>query len=542
MEKKDIIGWAGTAIFAVAVDRFWTSIFGSTPAWLALCVLGLITIGLVIWVTITLRDAIPNLLAALKDKTKDWKKPATQVGGAIAVSLVVLLWPARVGWQMTHAWRAWGRLSFPSVAVTADPSRITTTETTQLAVSLGDKPASDVSCAWKIDKELRNPDCKIPYRPPAGYSGNAMIEVTVTHDGWELGRARYQLAVAYQGVMEISPRVSRGFVDDTLHWTVTLDSRTVPQQDSCQWTIGQEVLSSAVPCSAEHAIKESELGGSHTVKVAVIDPKGTTIASGEAQYSVSPIPAVYFEYVVEASGRTSKPASANHTLPQAITDTMITNLQSIVSGNVGIELVGDASGESAQPPVAPCRNFHELWPLQPLDPDRSGLIKALQSIETGHSDTVPLNEAVKRGFLALAPNASSSADAVLVILAVGPDTCPGGGNLEKILNDLRMANPTLHVRSLLYDYRLLTLTVAVAFTETDREEWRERTSLFRLGDAPTVVLLANNEEQLRDIQTAIVGLSASRHSDRLGACERLISIASSPDKQKLQNYCRVHIR
>lgn len=126
--------------------------------------------------------------------------------------------------------------------------------------------------------------------------------------------------------------------------------------------------------------------------------------------------------------------------------------------------------------------------------------RALQSIETGHSDTVPLNEALKRGFLALAPNASSSADAVLVILAVGPDTCPGGGNLEKILNDLRMANPTLHVRS-----PALRLSPFDPFRRrcVHRDGPRRVAGTgklvpFRLGDAPTVVLLANNEEQLRD--------------------------------------------
>jgi hypothetical protein len=530
-KPADVILWIVTLVGAL--------IAGLGPAYTTWAPPGLIVLLFWLCVVIMSVGAIWYLVHWSRTTTK-LSVQRSRLIGAIILLAVAFLFILPVAWSTTHAWLAIGTLALPRVEIVAQRAAIRTTETANLSGSVDGKEAQGYNCDWTVAGERRKPECRISYRPAPGTRGEVPITVRViTADGWEIGSASFKIHVSYQGQVEVSPQRVSAFIGDDLQWTAKLDQHPVSGDQKCQWVLDDRVVIPSDPtCTAAYQAGDRDVG-SHRIKVAVTDINGETIAGGETQFTVRSADPVYFEYAIDASARMSRPG---HAILQSVIRNLVDELDRIVSGSVGLQLAGDDQGSKTK---AACDNARELWPLQPINPVRGSVRSALQSVHPGNTDSVPLNNAVQAAFFALGRGGGVDANRILAIFTAGPDTCRDK-RIAELLKELEAANPTIHIQPQIYDYRLLTLTVAIAFTEEQKRRWQAQDAeRFSIDDGATVVLLARSTDDLQTIQAALSRFTAARHRDRVKACNSLFTFgkqrgafASEADQRALSRYCQ----
>ncbi|MDQ0471874.1 hypothetical protein [Labrys wisconsinensis] len=525
VDAKDVIGWA-VSIASTVVGIILPAYMAWAPPWLVDVYLWLTSLAVLIWGGWNLR--------------RWWSAPpprsmlSWRFGGIVAALAAIVFVVLPVAWSTTHATMANGTLAMPKVKILAKPGTIRTTETTQLAVALDDKPADGATCAWTVDARPSSPDCKLPYRPEAGARGPVPVTVQVTNaDGWDLGTASLTLLVTYEGVAEISPLDATGFVGDEARWSAALDGHAIGADQTCRWQIDDGDVIPSVLCQAAYTAQDKDVGA-HRINVTVSDSAGKVIARSATNFTVKAADPVYSEYVIDASARMARKTGSD-TLLQRVVANLSSSLDDMASGYVGVAVASDAAGAAA----APCDNARELWRMQPLIPLREALRTALGGLTTGSSQDVPLAKAIKIAFFTLAASGPADADRILTVFTAGADTCRRDrADIGTILSELEAANPGVRLTSLLSDYRALALTVGIAFTEEDRRQWRAQSDLFRLDEAATVVLTAGSEADLRLIQDALARFSAPRRKDRTAACLSLIRLGDERDQKALRIYCQ----
>lgn len=533
IDAKDVIGWVGSAVASALAGLFVPAYFAWLPPPVVVSLLWLTCLALAAWAAWNLRRW--RRTAATRPmpmRMLDWRFGGTAV--ALAVGLVVL---GPVALDTTYAYWAVGALTLPKVTVDAEPSAITTSQTTTLTAKLADDSAGGNLCNWAIGAIRRKPDCRILYRPPAGTRGTIHISVDVTNArGVGIGTATFDLPVRYQAELTLSPTDASVFVGDTANWTARLDDRPIPAGQACQWTLDDRtVIDTDAACRARYVARDGDVG-THTIRLAVIGANGMTMASGEARFTVQPVEPVYVEYILDVSKRMARPSGAGGTLLGAVIANLTNTLDQTTGGFTGVQVAGGAANATK---VAACDNVRELWPLQPLAPARTELDTRLRALAPGSSDRAPLNKAIRAGFLALGHGAPlNGVNRILTVLTAGPDTCAQTPQtLRAVLDALEAANPDIHLRSLIYDYQLLTMTVGLAFTEADRQMWEKMAPLYRIPDGASIVLLIHDAAEVQRLQVILSRLSSPRHPARIAACRQLIDFAGKGNRKILSIYC-----
>ena len=222
-------------------------------------------------------------------------------------------------------------------------------------------------------------------------------------------------------------------------------------------------------------------------------------------------------FVLDASARMNSFSPGQDTLLVIAQRAIASEFKSMNGRYAGLVAFG-------APPLLPsraCDNVRDVLPLGPLDVQVAQ--KGVAAIQAPGEEPAPLIEAIRQGADALErSNAEPNSRLLLVTVVGGPDTCSGADDpseqLQKIDTAFKMG---AKLRKWDTEYKVLSMTVPMAFTEVQRRMWKAFTSSPFYDKASQIVLPARDPKTFSGIVSAAAGLSSPNYDERIQACQAM---------------------